>query len=262
MAKNSIDAYGASGKSNLLFFDPEALHLVIDKSSPLYDERVDLPTDENLVRNVMHHGVIQPIVVSKNTETGQTEVVAGRQRVKAAREANKRLRERGEEPLQVPAVPKRLEGASLAGMMVSENELRKSDSPMGRARKMQHLKDLGKGDDELAVLFGCTVPTIRSTLALLECCGAVRNAVEAGKIGAGHALKLSKMPPYEQKERLSTLLAASNGLKGHARAKAQAAAIEPARPRMRTRKEVAERLATLPTDSTWHGALQWVLNAS
>lgn len=28
MAKNSIDAYGASGKSNVLFFEPESLHLV------------------------------------------------------------------------------------------------------------------------------------------------------------------------------------------------------------------------------------------
>lgn len=30
MAKNSIDAYGASGKSNVLFFEPENLHLVTD----------------------------------------------------------------------------------------------------------------------------------------------------------------------------------------------------------------------------------------
>ena len=35
MAKNSIDAYGALGKSNVLFFDPETLVLVTDEASPL-----------------------------------------------------------------------------------------------------------------------------------------------------------------------------------------------------------------------------------
>ncbi|AVR04052.1 hypothetical protein A8H26_15795 [Pluralibacter gergoviae] len=31
MAKNSVEAYGASGKSNVLFFEPDALHLVDDR---------------------------------------------------------------------------------------------------------------------------------------------------------------------------------------------------------------------------------------
>ena len=33
MAKNSIDAYGASGKTNVLSFNPEALHLVDDPAT-------------------------------------------------------------------------------------------------------------------------------------------------------------------------------------------------------------------------------------
>jgi hypothetical protein len=40
MAKNSIDVYGASGKTNVLSFEPENLHLVTDKTHPLYDERI------------------------------------------------------------------------------------------------------------------------------------------------------------------------------------------------------------------------------
>ena len=38
MSKNSVDVYGASGKTNALKFDPENLHLVTDKTHPLYDE--------------------------------------------------------------------------------------------------------------------------------------------------------------------------------------------------------------------------------
>ncbi|STW30687.1 Uncharacterised protein [Klebsiella michiganensis] len=31
MAKNSIDAYGASGKTNVLMFEPENLHIVMTR---------------------------------------------------------------------------------------------------------------------------------------------------------------------------------------------------------------------------------------
>lgn len=53
MAKNSIDAYGASGKTNVLMFEPENLHLVTDKVHPLYDERIHLPINEAMVLNIM-----------------------------------------------------------------------------------------------------------------------------------------------------------------------------------------------------------------
>src|SRR5271166_2387545 len=52
--------------------------------------RVDDEPTEEMIRNVMHFGVIEPIVVRKNQETGKTEVVAGRKRTKACREANRR----------------------------------------------------------------------------------------------------------------------------------------------------------------------------
>lgn len=52
MAKNSIDVYGASGKTNVLNFEPENLHLVTDKTHPLYDERVHLPLEEGMVLNI------------------------------------------------------------------------------------------------------------------------------------------------------------------------------------------------------------------
>ena len=44
MAKDSKVVYGASGKTNVLTFEPENLHLVTDKTHPLYDERIHLPS--------------------------------------------------------------------------------------------------------------------------------------------------------------------------------------------------------------------------
>jgi len=53
MAKNSIEAYGAEGKSNVLFFDPEKLTLVTDETSALYDPDRDAHLHKRGIRNVV-----------------------------------------------------------------------------------------------------------------------------------------------------------------------------------------------------------------
>ena len=80
MAKDSKIVYGASGKTNVLTFEPENLHLVTDKTHPLYDERIHLPISEAMVLNIMDQGVLEPIIVWKDPETGLSCVVDGRQR--------------------------------------------------------------------------------------------------------------------------------------------------------------------------------------
>lgn len=205
MAKNSKDVYGAKGKTNVLVFDPEDLTIVTKESDALFDRRGTESVSEAFILNIMHHGVLEPIIVRKNTETGNTEVVAGRRRVLAAREANKRLKKRGEEPIQVQGVAQRGSDAKMATMMVIENEIREADSLTGRAEKMQRLVDLGKSEDELAIIFGCSKATVKNTLALLECSAPVRKAIDAGKIPASAGYKLSKMEPEEQKKAVAKI---------------------------------------------------------
>lgn len=253
MAKNSIQAYGAEGKSNVLFFDPDKLTLVTDPKHPLYDERVHRPISEAMVLNIMALGVVQAITITKDAETGQTLVVAGRGRVINCREANRRLRERGEEPLQVPAIARRTDGDGLAGVMVAENELREADTPLGRAKKMQRFVDRGRSLEAIAILFGCTVPTVKSTLGLLDQPAAVREAVESGAITLTAAHKLAKLAPEEQRAKVAELKKAGAGLSGHSKAQAQRAVVDGDKPKLRTRKQIeqaregatGERLAVL-----------------
>jgi hypothetical protein len=54
----------------------------------------------------------------------------------------------------------------MAKYMVSENEIRRPDTPLGRAKKCDAL-DRGLDEDDIAVLFGCSVQTVRATLSLL-----------------------------------------------------------------------------------------------
>ncbi|GAB5100521.1 ParB/RepB/Spo0J family partition protein [Caballeronia sp. HLA56] len=257
MAKNSIDAYGASGKTNLLFFDPDRLVLVTDVTSPLYDPRVDLPVNEDLARNIDFQGVLQPILVVKNTETGETEVAVGRQRTKAARLVNEWRRARGEKPIQIPAQVYRGERRTTLTAIIGENELREADTPLGRAEKMRRVMALGYSEGEVATIFGCGLGTVRGTVALLDCCADVRNAVDSLRINVTHARQLSKLSPDKQREKVRELVAAGEQVVGHARARAQRAVIGDAKPKLRSRKEITRELEVSSGERA--EALRWVL---
>lgn len=220
MAKNSKDVYGAKGKTNVLVFDPEDLTIVTKESDALFDRRGTESVSEAFILNIMHHGVLEPIIVRKNTETGNTEVVAGRRRVLAAREANKRLKKQGAEPLQVQAVVRRGTDVSMTTAMVIENENREPDSVTARAEKMQRLLNMGKSEDDVAIICGCSKATVKNSLRLLECSAAVRRAVDSGKIAASDGYQLAKLEPEKQKKALEKM---TSGPKGEKRARAAAA---------------------------------------
>jgi len=275
--KNSVDAYGAQGKTNLLMFDPEALHLVIETDHPLYDERVHDPLDDAMVRNIMALGVIEPVVINKNIETGRVEVVAGRQRVKNAREANKRLYEMGRPPVKVPAIIRKGEGAELASVAVSENELRRSDTAMVRARKMRQLEGMGHDHEAISVAFGVNVKTVENTLVLLDCSKAVQGAVESGLIGITDVKQLSRLTPEQQAEKIQEIAQATGGKEGHARARAKREAIQRDSPKVSALKlkgrreieaklkEIAEKghlFADVLQCAGWRNALEWVIGAA
>ncbi len=257
MAKNSIDVYGASGKTNVLTFEPEHLHLITDKTHPLYDERVHLPIDEGMVLNIAELGVLEPIIVWKDPELGFTCVVVGRQRVKHTLEANKLRLKEGKDPLLVPGVVKRGSANQMAKYMVSENEIRRPDTPLGRAKKMSDALDRGLDEDDIAVLFGCGVQTVRATLSLLDATQAVREAVEAGTITVTQARQLASLKPEEQREKVKQIETATAGITGHEKARRQRLVLGEAKPRIKSRKEIAKALED--ASGEYAEALRWVL---
>ncbi|MBH3010578.1 hypothetical protein I5M88_00240 [Serratia marcescens] len=257
MAKNSTDAYGASGKTNVLNFEPERLHLVTDRSHPLYDERIHLPLDEAMVLNIMVQGVLEPIIVWKDPETGLSCVVDGRQRVRHAIEANKRLAVAGKDLLFVPAVTKRGSAVRMAQAMISANEIRRADTPLGRAKKMADALERGHDEEDLSLMFGVGVQTIRATLTLLDATQAVKDAVESGDITVTQARQLANLTPDEQREKVKEVEAATVGTKGHEKARRQRQVIGDAKPRLKSRKEITKALEGASGD--YAQALRWVL---
>jgi ParB family chromosome partitioning protein len=206
MGKATFDA----PRVNAFRFDPEDLELVVDHHDSLYDSRVELPVDEALVLNIMACGVITPVVVTKRDD--HAVVVDGRQRVKAAREANRRLRERGLEPVLVTAVTRVGEEADLFGMLIASNEHRQDDSVLGRARKCARFITMGRSEKDAANRFGVGTQTIRLWLEMLSgCTPDVLAEVEAGRLSASAAIQMSKLSRDRQDAMMQEARAAVPG---------------------------------------------------
>ena len=219
MGSDSAKKYNAGGRTDAFLFDPENLVIVADKKHPLYDERVEWPVDEALVLNIMVNGVIEPIIFRVNGEkNGHSicEVVDGRQRVRAAIEANRRLAKQGLSVMRVTGMLKKGEVANLVGVMIAANELRRPDDQIVRARKMQRYIDGGRTEDEAAVQFGVSRATVKNMLSILDLTPEVQKEIEKGNLPATVGKELSKIPQEEQADALKQLVESGNirGVRG------------------------------------------------
>jgi ParB family chromosome partitioning protein len=238
---------------------PEDLILVTDEKDPLYDPRVKAPLDQSLVSNIGAFGVIEPVVVTRRD--GQAVVVVGRQRVRAAREVNRRFKAEGKVQIKVPCIAREGEDGDLFGLMISENEQRRGDSPLDRARKAKRMLDMN-GGDRVAVIaaFGITSHTLTQWLGVFELAPAVRQAVDREEVSFSAAMALKDMPRAKQEQTLETAKAKAKAEKkpGAVEKKVTASKLAGA-PKMRTRKQIEKRLATPNLPPDYAAALRWTL---
>lgn len=203
MSKQAIEN---ATRLNAFHVWPEDLMIVTDPKHFLYDERVKLPLDENMVRNIMAFGVKEAILINKDGDN--LLVVNGRQRTTHAVEANKRLREQGKEAMKVKVLLEKGTEADLFGITAFTNEFRRDDSPIGKAAKAQKLIDLGKTEEEVRVVFGVSKATLDNWLALNNASAPVRKAVEGGRVSATAAAAIAQLPREQQEPELEKAIAA------------------------------------------------------
>lgn len=250
MSKTAVEA----PRGTIFKLEPEKLILVTDRDNPLFDERVLLQPSEAMVQNIMWQGVIETVGITKDLE-----VIYGRQRVKAARIANERLKKQGKELIRVKCEVVRGEGKDLFSMCVSENEHREDDSPIAKACKANRMMQLGASTEEVCVAFGVTKQAIRNWLAILELSSVIKKAIDDGEITATAALELGKLPKEEQKAKLDEMK--SQGGRVTTERARRAASSEDSAPkqRMRSRKECEAKLEESGLSFDWKAALMWVL---
>lgn len=217
MGSDQLTKYRAKGRQDLFLFDPDDIILVTEKTHPLYDERVNLPVREWLVKNIMKFGVREPIEVRQNGTDPATghfivECVYGRQRVKAAREANRRLREEGNsaELIKVPAKIVRGNDSTMTGVMISENEQRQDDDIVVKAQKLERYIALGNTMEDAEVIFGVSRDTLENWQRVLQLDPTILKQINrTGKRGGGIpmvvAIELADLPREKQVEALEKM---------------------------------------------------------
>lgn len=269
MSKDTRAANGAVGKKDLLLFDPDDLVIVEDEASALRDDRAKLPFKERTVLSIMARGVLLPIIVRKNPDTGKTEVVDGRGRTKACREANKRLKKEGRDPIMIPATVKRTSALDSLAMMITANEDRDEDTPLNRAKKAARFLDLGGTEEDACVAFGISKATLKNMIGLLDAPAVVRRAVESGAVTASDGYKLAKLEPKEaaeKAEKLKTEAPRTPGKKRSTNAK-KAKEIVDGASSVRSKKTILEKLAEVQRSESINenkrmgaeAALMWAL---
>jgi ParB family chromosome partitioning protein len=214
VGKQAIDGV----RKNAFARDPKTLLIVgIDeipgvdepRKHPLCEDPSRLVIDDAMVRNIMHYGVIEPVVVT--TDGGSVVVVDGRRRVLHAREANARLHERGQPEIAVTCIVRQGEEGDLMGVMVATNSVRLDETPLQKARKANAMLIRGMSEEQVALAFGVTTASVKAWQSLLSCAPEVIAAVETGKAPASVALSLSKLPKGRQAKTLDELLSAGGG---------------------------------------------------
>lgn len=192
-------------KSDLLRMRPEDLVLIDDPTHPLYDPRVHDPVDMQLVASIRRRGCDQPILVRKNgvkknkKKTPIVEVMAGRDRVKAARWLN----ENEKLGLKVPVQFKSGETADHVLAALGENAKRR-ESIKSKATKIAAALKLGKTEEEVADEARMTPAQVREHVEFLSLAPEVQDAIERG-LSKAYMTPLSEIPREDQPKVLDKL---------------------------------------------------------
>lgn len=201
-AKKSLNSFNiAPDKLRIIGIDTEHKSA---SEHPLWDRRIHIPLRETLVKSILAVGVKVPIIVDKDDD-GQPVVVAGRQRVRCAREAQARLLAEGSNfVIEVPIIySKPVNSNDSPLLMVTENEHRLEDEILGKAEKAAMLHTRGASHEDLMIAFGVSESTIKNFIALGLADNAIKHALRNKTIKVATAYSMAKRPTkQEQREAL------------------------------------------------------------
>lgn len=147
-----------------------------------------------LARSIAKTGLLQPVLVTREGE--RYRILAGERRVRAARQAGL-----SEVPVLVREGVADRDHLLLA---LVENVQRRDLTALEEAEAYRHLReDFGLTQEDVAERVGKDRATVANALRLLKLAEPVREALESGKITAGHARALLGLSSAADQESLS-----------------------------------------------------------
>ncbi len=137
---------------------------------------------EELAASIREHGILQPLIVTVDSITGQYSLIAGERRLRAARLAGLQ---------QVPVIIRQVTDQERLELALIENVQRSDLTPLETAEAYFQLsEEFGMAHDEIALRVGKSRVSVTNTLRLLKLAEPVRTALAEGKITEGHARAL------------------------------------------------------------------------
>ncbi len=219
MGKQALDA--PRGEPQFKFAPDDLVIIGLDTEDgpehDLWDKRAKKPISMGLVHDIIDQGILEPVIVRKNGSS--TEVVAGRQRVKAARKANEILEERYDKEetpekerlyIRVPCIKRAGDAKAMIKIIISENANRENLDLLESAYETKRAIDRGCTEEECATAFGVNRQVIRNRVQLLDASKEVIAAIREGKISATGAMKLAVLSHEEQAVTLQELIASGD----------------------------------------------------
>ncbi|EFW36896.1 ParB/RepB/Spo0J family partition protein [Treponema phagedenis] len=172
------DFDGSTGQSaagdEVIKLDPELL-----KPNPFQPRKTfNQENLRELADSIREHGIIQPIIAGKNAE-GEFFIIAGERRTRASILAGLK---------EVPVVLREFDNAQKLEVALIENIQREDLNPIEEALAYQSIMQMNQiNQEETAKKIGKSRSTVANALRLLKLPEEMQNAIEDGRITAGHA---------------------------------------------------------------------------
>lgn len=158
-------------------------------------KRLDPEGVAELARSVAQRGVLQPLLVRPSGDG--YEIVAGERRFRAAQQAGLTT---------VPVVVKTLSDRETLEIALIENVQREDLSAVEEARAFKQLLEFGLSQEEVADAVGKSRSAVANTLRLLQLGDAALQALDEGRISAGHARAILAQSASDRDWALETIL--------------------------------------------------------
>ncbi|MFA5622874.1 MAG: ParB/RepB/Spo0J family partition protein [Candidatus Dojkabacteria bacterium] len=157
----------------------------INKITPNpYQPRMNIDPEEliSIADSIREHGIIQPLIVTKDKSSDNYFIIAGERRFRAAQLAGLKY---------IPIVIKESSPQEMLEIALIENIQRKDLNPLEEANSFIQLQDeFGLSQDEIAQKVGLNRVTITNKIRLLKLPDEVKEVVLNESISEGHARAL------------------------------------------------------------------------
>jgi ParB family chromosome partitioning protein len=153
---------------------------------------IDPGSLEELAASIREHGIIQPLIVSRDESGEGYTLVAGERRWQAARQAGLTT---------VPVLVRQAGDGQLLELALVENIQRADLNALEEAHAFQHMvEEFGLSHEQIAARVGRSRAAVTNTLRLLKLAPAAQQALLDGTITEGHARALLGLDSPEAQE--------------------------------------------------------------